>query len=119
MPDSLALFRCLHPLVTVTTIRHFRLCYNHRMATSEHLLIDVDGKITLPETTRNRYALAQNMRLRIIETRNGILLVPLTDEPMSRALLSELEQWQSLGAESLEMFPYVDEQGDHRRSVLD
>jgi bifunctional DNA-binding transcriptional regulator/antitoxin component of YhaV-PrlF toxin-antitoxin module len=80
------------------------------MATSENLIIEDGGKITLPETVRNRYGLARDTPLRIIETRNGILLVPLTDEPMSESLRTELEEWQSIAAGSLEMFPYEDEQ---------
>ncbi|MEA2173261.1 MAG: hypothetical protein QOD00_853 [Blastocatellia bacterium] len=80
------------------------------MSTSENLIIEDGGKITLPENVRERYGLAQDTPLRIIETRNGILLVPLTDEPMSESLRAELEEWQSLGAGSLEMFPYEDKQ---------
>jgi len=73
---------------------------------SENLIIEDGGKITLPAAIRVRYGLAQDTPIRMIETRSGILLVPLTDEPMNERLLSELEEWQSLGAESLEMFPY-------------
>jgi len=78
------------------------------MATSENLIVEDGGKITLPETVRDRYGLAEDTPLRIIETRTGILLVPLTKEPMNEELRSELEEWQSLGAESLELFPYED-----------
>lgn len=78
------------------------------MATSENLIIEDGGKITLPETIRDRYHLSPDTPLRIIETRNGILLVPLTNEPMNEELRAELEEWQSLGAESLELFPYED-----------
>ena len=78
------------------------------MATSENLIVEDGGKITLPETVRERYGLAEDTPLRIIETRTGILLVPLTKEPMNEELRSELEEWQSLGAESLELFPYED-----------
>lgn len=80
------------------------------MATLENLIVEDGGKITLPETVRDRYGLAQDMPIRMIETNNGILLIPLTNEPMSAALRAELEEWQSLGAESLEMFPYEDDQ---------
>jgi bifunctional DNA-binding transcriptional regulator/antitoxin component of YhaV-PrlF toxin-antitoxin module len=80
------------------------------MATSENLIIENGGKITLPETVRDRYGLAQDTPIRMIETQNGILLIPLINEPMSAALQAELEEWQSLGNESLEMFPYEDEQ---------
>lgn len=78
------------------------------MATSENLIVEGGGKITLPETVRDRYGLAEDTPLRIIETRTGILLVPLTSEPMNEELRSELEEWQSLGAETLEQFPYED-----------
>jgi len=44
----------------------------------------------------------------MIENHNGILLVPLTREPMNAELRAELEEWQRLGAASLEMFPYED-----------
>jgi hypothetical protein len=50
--------------------------------------------------------------VRIIETRGGVLLVPLGDAPMSPELAEELAEWQALGAESWEMFPY--EEGEHR-----
>jgi hypothetical protein len=42
----------------------------------------------------------------MIETRSGILLIPLTKEPMSSALSAEIAEWQTLGAEGLELFPY-------------
>jgi bifunctional DNA-binding transcriptional regulator/antitoxin component of YhaV-PrlF toxin-antitoxin module len=80
------------------------------MITSENLIVEDGGKITLPATVRDRYGLVEDMPVRMIQTRNGILLVPLTDEPMSEALSSELAEWQSIGAESLEMFPYEDQQ---------
>ena len=75
---------------------------------SSSLHVEEGGKISLPEDVRERYGLAPDTPLRIIETRNGILLVPLTDEPMSEELRGELEEWQALGAASLEMFPYED-----------
>ena len=76
------------------------------MSTSENLVVEDGGKITLPEAVREHYGLAEDTPLRIIETRSGILLVPMTPEPMSEDLRSELEEWQALGAESLEPFPY-------------
>jgi len=80
------------------------------MITSENLIVEDGGKITLPATVRDRYGLAQDTPVRMIQTRNGILLIPLTDEPMSEALSSELAEWQSLGAEGFEMFSYEDQQ---------
>lgn len=76
------------------------------MSTSEDLIIEDGGKITLPEAVREHYGLAEDTPLRVIETRSGILLVPLTAEPMSEDLRSELDEWQALGSESLELFPY-------------
>lgn len=78
------------------------------MDVSASLTIEQDGKITLPDTVRHRYQLQSGAPIRLIETRHGILLVPLTDAPMSRALAEELQEWQVLGAESLTMFPYED-----------
>ena len=75
-----------------------------------NLIVEDDGKISLPDEVRNHYGLAQDTQLRLIETRSGILLVPLTGEPMSEALAHELDEWQSLGATSLEMFPYEDDE---------
>ena len=56
----------------------------------------------------HRYQLQPGVPIRMIKTHHGILLVPLTDTPMSRALAEELEKWQALGAESFTMFPYED-----------
>jgi bifunctional DNA-binding transcriptional regulator/antitoxin component of YhaV-PrlF toxin-antitoxin module len=76
---------------------------------SSNLIVENDGKISLPDEVRNHYGLAQDTQLRLIETRGGILLVPLTGEPMSESLARELDEWQSLGAVSFEMFPYEDD----------
>lgn len=78
---------------------------------SSSLLVEDSGKINLPEDVRERYRLTPQTPLRIIETRGGILLVPLTAEPMSAELARELDEWQSLGAASLEMFPYEEDAG--------
>lgn len=73
---------------------------------SSNLIVEDGGKISLPEDVREHYGLTPDTPLRIVETRGGILLVPLTHEPMSESLAQELDEWQSLGAASLEMFPY-------------
>ncbi|MGH9931617.1 MAG: AbrB/MazE/SpoVT family DNA-binding domain-containing protein [Pyrinomonadaceae bacterium] len=73
---------------------------------SQNLVVENGGKITLPENLIDRYHLEDDKTVRVIETRNGILLVPLTEEPMNEALCAELEAWQALGAESFEMFSY-------------
>jgi AbrB family looped-hinge helix DNA binding protein len=76
------------------------------MKTPENLTIEHDGRITLPNDLRDRYGLAEDTTVRVIETRAGILLVPLTQELMSEALAAELQDWQSLGTNSSETFPY-------------
>lgn len=73
---------------------------------SSSLLVEESGKIRLPNDVRDRYGLTPNTPLRLIETRSGILLVPLTSEPISEDLARELDEWQALGALSLELFPY-------------
>ncbi|HEX8723281.1 MAG TPA: AbrB/MazE/SpoVT family DNA-binding domain-containing protein [Pyrinomonadaceae bacterium] len=78
------------------------------MSTSEDLVVEGGGKITLPDAVREHYGLAEDTPLRVIETRGGILLVPLTPGPMGEDLLAELEEWQALGGESLGLFPYED-----------
>jgi bifunctional DNA-binding transcriptional regulator/antitoxin component of YhaV-PrlF toxin-antitoxin module len=77
---------------------------------SDELLVEEGGKISLPEEVCEHYGLTPDTPVRIIETRGGILLVPLTAEPMSAELERELDEWRALGAASLEAFPY--EEGD-------
>jgi len=72
---------------------------------SQNLTIE-NGRITLPKDVVGRYRLEDDTPLRMIETRSGILLIPLTKEPMSSALSAEIVEWQTLGAEGLELFPY-------------
>ena len=67
------------------------------------------GEIALPDEVRERYGFVPDAPIRIIETSTGILIVPLTDAPMSPELEQELLAWQSLGAETWDMFPYVDD----------
>lgn len=73
---------------------------------SSNLLIEDGGKISLPEEVREHYDLTPDTPLRIVETRGGILLIPLTNEPMSEHLARELDEWQSRSTASFEMFPY-------------
>ena len=75
---------------------------------STSLLVEDGGKINLPDEVREHYGLTPETPLRVIETRGGILLVPITNEPMSESLARELDEWHALGVESLEMFPYED-----------
>lgn len=76
------------------------------MKAADNVTIEDGGKITLPAAVRSQYGLAEHTPVRVILTRTGILLVPLTPEPMSASLVEELQAWRSIGAESLDMFPY-------------
>jgi bifunctional DNA-binding transcriptional regulator/antitoxin component of YhaV-PrlF toxin-antitoxin module len=76
----------------------------------EPLLIEAGGKVTIPEALRSRYGFEPNTPVRMIETQSGILLIPLTDAPMSNALKAELAEWQSLGTDALEMFPFAEKE---------
>jgi bifunctional DNA-binding transcriptional regulator/antitoxin component of YhaV-PrlF toxin-antitoxin module len=73
------------------------------------LTVGSSGEVRLPDQIRERYGLSPAAALRVIETRGGILLVPQTKEPMSEELAKELEEWQSLGGDAWDMFPYEDE----------
>ena len=61
-------------------------------------IIGMGGEIALPDALRERYGMVPNQEVRLVETRSGILLVPLTDAPMSAELTRELAEWQALGA---------------------
>jgi bifunctional DNA-binding transcriptional regulator/antitoxin component of YhaV-PrlF toxin-antitoxin module len=76
----------------------------------EPLVIEAGGKVTLPEALRHRYGFEPNTPIRVIEMQSGILLVPLTDAPMSEGLKAELADWQALGADALERFPFEEKE---------
>ena len=76
---------------------------------SDSLLVEEGGKISLPEEVREHYGLEPETPLRIIETRGGILLVPLVGGPVGEELARELDEWQTLGASGLEAFPYEED----------
>ena len=61
------------------------------------------GELTLPTDVQERCGLGPQTAVRLIETRGGILLVPMTDAPMSAELAAELEEWQ--GLEAWDHFP--------------
>jgi bifunctional DNA-binding transcriptional regulator/antitoxin component of YhaV-PrlF toxin-antitoxin module len=70
------------------------------------LTIGRAGEIALPEEVRAHYGLTPDTPIRLIETRSGILLVPLTDAPMNAELAQELREWQSLSVEAWDLLPY-------------
>ena len=51
------------------------------------------GEVTLPSEICERYGLTPTTPIRVIETRTGLLLVPLTDAPMNAELARELAEW--------------------------
>lgn len=64
------------------------------------------GDLTLPASTKERYGLRPDTQIRIVETSQGILLVPASKEPPSEELMAELREWQELGTSSWANFPY-------------
>jgi bifunctional DNA-binding transcriptional regulator/antitoxin component of YhaV-PrlF toxin-antitoxin module len=64
------------------------------------------GEIALPDEVRERYGFDANTPVRIVETRSGVLLVPLNKEPMAPELQRELAEWQSLSSTVIDTFEY-------------
>lgn len=73
------------------------------------MIIERDGKLALPLDMQKRCGMLPETSVRVIETRNGLLLVPLTDAPMSAELTEELQDWQALSQSAWEQFAYEDE----------
>ena len=73
------------------------------------MIVGRGGEVTLPGDVRGRYGMSPDTTVRLVETRAGLLLVPITDDPISEALALELSKWQELGRQSLEMFPYEEQ----------
>ena len=66
--------------------------------------IDPAGSVLLPAELRSRYHLDASTPIRLVETRHGLLLVPLTNDPIPAALQRELDEWQSLDAAGWDAF---------------
>ena len=78
------------------------------MSSTDVLTVKEGGELTLPAEIVERYQIEKEMQLRIIETQKGVLLIPLTDEPMGDELQTELEDWQGIGADAWDMFEYAE-----------
>lgn len=76
------------------------------MSSIDVLTIRENGKFTLPDDIAERYNFKKETDFRIVETQSGILLIPLTDDPMSLELKSEIAEWQSFGEGSWNLFEY-------------
>ena len=75
------------------------------------LVLGPGGEIALPEQVLRRYGMKPSSAMRIVETGSGILLIPLTRNPMPDELQREITEWQSLGAETWDQFEYKDSNG--------
>lgn len=64
------------------------------------------GELTLPEELLSRYGLTPDRPIRLIATKGGLFLVPLSEEAMSSELADELEAWQELASLSWDRFPF-------------
>ena len=73
------------------------------------LTVGPTGEIELPDTVRERYGMMPATPVRIVETRGGILLIPMSDGPINPELADELAQWQALSTDIWDMFPYEEE----------
>ena len=73
------------------------------------LTLGTSGELTIPAETLGRLGFAPDRPVRVVETRGGVLLIPLTDAPMSHELAAELADWQGLAAGPWESFPYDDQ----------
>lgn len=74
------------------------------MRSTEIINVKESGDLTLPAEIVERYQIEREMQFRIIETKNGVLLIPLIDAPMEGDLREEVEEWQAAGANSWDMF---------------
>lgn len=70
------------------------------------LTMNANGEIAIPKDLRRRYGFSPNTPIRVVETRSGVLLVPITGAPPDDELAKELAEWQALGMEAWAMFPY-------------
>ncbi len=66
------------------------------------------GELTLPEDVVRRKGFQPDRRIRVVETRGGVLLVPLDDRAISEELKHELDAWQELANQSWSSFPFED-----------
>ena len=72
------------------------------------MIIGRSGEMTLPQEVQERCGLRPEVSVRLIETRFGLLLVPLIDATMSVELTRELEEWQALGTDAWAQFEFAE-----------
>lgn len=64
------------------------------------LLLEPNGTIKLPKKSLKRYGFEEKMPIRVIETKEGVLLIPLTNQPMKDELKQEIAKWQEAASET-------------------
>ncbi|CUU10903.1 MAG: hypothetical protein K6U12_12115 [Armatimonadetes bacterium] len=69
----------------------------------KHAIIGKNGELIVPEEMRIRYHLEPDIPVRLVETKVGILIIPL-NEPPSEETMEELAAWQRVGLASWERF---------------
>ena len=71
-----------------------------------NVMMTKEGAIPLPPELIQKHGFTSETPIRIIETRSGLLLIPLTKTPMSAELAQELAEWQALSVSTWDSFPY-------------
>ena len=74
-----------------------------------NVMMTKEGTISLPLELRDKHGFDADTPIRIVETRTGVLLIPLTKAPMSDELAQELAEWQALSLSTWNAFPYEEE----------
>ena len=64
------------------------------------------GELTLPADVALRKGFKPDHPVRIVETRSGVLLVPVNDREIPEELTQELHAWQELANDSWAAFPF-------------
>ena len=72
------------------------------------VMMTKDGTVPLPLEVREKHGFTAETPIRIVETRSGVLLIPLTKAPMSEELAQELAEWQALSLSTWELFRFED-----------
>ena len=62
-----------------------------------NVIVGRQGEVILPEAVLNRYGFVPDIAIRVAETKGGVLLVPITDGPMSGSLADEVDACATTG----------------------
>jgi bifunctional DNA-binding transcriptional regulator/antitoxin component of YhaV-PrlF toxin-antitoxin module len=64
------------------------------------------GELTIPADLLMRKGFKPDQPVRVVETRGGVLLVPLGEREIPDELVQELDAWQELTSESWAAFEF-------------